>query len=136
MQKVAPILKKKEIHFNKIDRDCSLLEAINRMNSQNIEYLVVTDYSGSFIGLLTEQDIVRRTVLSRQSLVTTKVFEAMNNQLPFADMDDSVEHCLQLMKRFKIRYLPIFHDREFRGIVTSDDILEEVINSKSPILGK
>ena len=131
MQKVAPILDKKEIHFNKIDGDCTLHEAINRMNSQNMECLVVTDHNGSFIGLLTEQDIVRKTLLSRRSLLITKVFEAMNNQLPFADVDDSVEHCMQLMKRFKIRYLPIFRDLEFLGIVSSDDILEEILYSGS-----
>ncbi|PWT71355.1 MAG: hypothetical protein C5B59_18240 [Bacteroidetes bacterium] len=53
----------------------------------------------------------------------------MNSQLPFADANDSIHYCLVLMQKFNLRYLPIFESRHFRGIISTDDIIEEILTN-------
>ncbi|WP_410971670.1 CBS domain-containing protein, partial [Salmonella sp. SAL4437] len=77
-----------------------------------------------YVGLLTEHDI-SRVVISNKQLKTTKVSDIMNKGLPAAATDDTVERCMQLMRQHHIRYLPVFEIHSFRGIVSSEDILEE-----------
>jgi CBS domain-containing protein len=134
MEKVTAILDKKQTHFNKISPDCSISEALYRMSGQkNMEYLIVVDDDEKFLGLLTEHDVARKTLLSRLPIENTSVQSIMNTRLPFADVEDTVEHCMRLMKRYNTRYLPVFDGFRFRGIISGDDILEEAVYSRAGI---
>jgi predicted transcriptional regulator len=57
----------------------------------------------------------------------------MNESLPVATTDDTVEMCMQLMRQHNVRYLPVFENFTFRGIVSSEDILEEAVKSRTGI---
>ncbi|HET9744167.1 MAG TPA: CBS domain-containing protein, partial [Chitinophagaceae bacterium] len=52
---------------------------------------------------------------------------------PAATTDDTVERCMQLMRQHHVRYLPVFEDYSFRGIVSTEDILEEAVNNRMEI---
>jgi len=134
MEKVTTILDRKQTHFNKISPDCSISEALYRMSSQkNMEYLIVVDNDENFLGLLTEHDVARKTLLTRLPIENTSVQEIMNTRLPFADVEDTVEHCMRLMKRYNTRYLPVFEGFNFRGIISNEDILEEAVYNRAGI---
>jgi CBS domain-containing protein len=133
MEKVTAILDRKQTHFNKISPECSISEALYRMSNQNMEYLIVVNDDEKFLGLLTEHDITRKTILTRLSGEHTSVLEIMNNRLPFADVEDTVEHCMRLMKQYNTRYLPVFEGFRFRGIISGDDILEEAVYNRAGI---
>ena len=127
MEKITTILDRKQTHFNKISPDCTISDALYRMSSQNMEYLIVLNDDEKFLGLITEHDITRKTIFSRLPIEDTHVQEIMNTRFPFADVEDTVEHCMRLMKRFNTRYLPVFDGFRFRGIISGDDILEEAV---------
>lgn len=134
MEKVTTILDKKQTHFNKISPECSISEALYRMSSQkNMEYLIVVNDDEKFLGLLTEHDITRKTLLTRLPVEITTVQEIMNTRLPFADVEDTVEHCMRLMKQYNTRYLPVFDGFRFHGIISGDDILEEAVYNRAGI---
>ncbi len=133
MEKITTILDKKQTHFNRISPECSVSHALSRMSTENTEYLIVLDEDEKFLGLLTEHDIARKTIFSNQPIDELCVREMMNTKIPFADVDDTVEHCMRLMKRHNTRYLPVFEGFGFRGIVSSDDILEEAVSNRNGI---
>jgi len=133
MKTVISILEKRQHYVNRISPDCSLRNALSYMNSYNVECLAVTDGKGLFLGLVTEHDIARKTSLDKHLLSDTTVQEVINTEIPFVDINETVGHCMRLMKRFHIRYLPVFDLRSFRGIISSDDILEEAIFSRAGI---
>jgi len=136
MEKVTTILDKKQSHFNKISPASSLSEAFGRMSNQNMEYLSVIDDDERFLGLLTEHDIARKTFNNNQSPDEINVKEIMNTKIPFANIDDSIEYCILLMKQYHIHYLPVFESFSFRGIISSDDLLEKAIQSREGIFDR
>ena len=133
MEKVTQILARKQTHFQKISPACSISDALCRMSSQNTDYLIVMDDNENFLGLLTEHDVASKTIFSNKSIAKTKVNEMMNTRLPVADVDDTVEQCMQTMRRYNVRYLPVFNNLNFLGIVSTDDILHEAVTHRGHI---
>jgi len=131
MEKITSILAKKELHFHTVSPGSSADTALSRMCHENVEYLIVME-GENYIGLISEHDITKAVVTNRH-LAKTKVSEIMNNRLPAATTDDTVERCMQLMRQHHVRYLPVFEIHSFRGIVSSEDILEEAVNNRMEI---
>ncbi len=133
MEKVATITARKQIHFNKISPDSSIRYALGQINGKKIEYLIVMDEDEKFLGLITEHDITKRAIFTKRPISEMRVREIMNPMLPFVDVNDSLKHCMRLMKQFSIHYLPVFEGLNFRGIISSDDILQEVLYEREEI---
>jgi predicted transcriptional regulator len=57
----------------------------------------------------------------------------MNSLLPTASTDDTVENCMQMMRQHKVRYVPVFEDFSFKGIISTEDILEEAVRNRAEI---
>jgi CBS domain-containing protein len=133
MENVTVLLSKKQSHFNKISPNSSISDALCRMSCQNIEYLIVVDDDEKFLGLLTDHDIATKTVFANKSLTSTKVKQMMNTRWPVADADNTVEDCMKLMSRYNVRYVPVFKNLSFLGVVSTDDILQEAVSHRSKI---
>ena len=133
MENVTVLLSKKQSHFNKISPNSSISDALCRMSCQNIDYLIVVDDDEKFLGLLTDHDIATKTVFANKSLTTTKVKQMMNTRWPVADADNTVEDCMKLMSRYNVRYVPVFKNLSFLGVVSTDDILQEAVSHRSKI---
>src|SRR5258706_8684897 len=131
MEKVATILARKQTHFKKIDPSASISDALVQMSGRNVEYLIVIDADNNFVGLLTEHDIAKKAIFVTRPLTEIKVTEMMNALLPFVDVSNSLGHCMRVMKQFNIRHLPVFENLQFTGIISSDDILEELLHDKT-----
>jgi CBS domain-containing protein len=133
MEKVTQILSRKERHFHTVTPASTISDALAKMNCEHVDYLVVMDEESRFLGVLSEHDIASRLPGQQKPLHETAVKELMNCQLPMATTDDTVENCMRLMRQFQIRYVPVFKDLAFMGVVTSDDILEEALTSRMGI---
>jgi CBS domain-containing protein len=133
MENVTVLLSKKQSHFNKISPNSSISDALCRMSCQNIDYLIVVDDDEKFLGLLTDHDIATKTVFANKSITSTKVKQMMNTRWPVADADNTVEDCMKLMSRYNVRYVPVFKNLSFLGVVSTDDILQEAVSHRSKI---
>jgi len=91
------------------------------------------DDDEKFLGLLTEHDIATKTMFNQRSIVNATVNQMVNTRWPVADADDTVEDCMRLMSRYNVRYVPVFNNLNFLGVVSSDDILQEAVSHGSRI---
>ena len=133
MEKVTTILSRHQFHFKKISPSCSISDALCIMSSQNTDYLIVMDDNNKFIGLLTEHDVASKTIFMNKPLTKSCVNEMMNTRLPFADVDDTVEDCMKVMKRYHVRHLPVFKNLVLMGIISTDDIIDEAVSHRNEI---
>ncbi len=133
MEKITNILTKKQPHFHTVSPASSANNALSQMCCENVDYLVVIDDDERYIGLITEHDIASGAIAANKQLVKTKVKDLMNSRLPVATTEDTVEKCMQLMHHHHVRYLPVFENFIFKGIVSSEDILDEVVNNRMEI---
>lgn len=133
MEKINEILARQLPHFRSISPKSSVSDALCRMSTQNTDYLIVMDEKEQFLGLITEQDVARKALFMNRSLDDTHVREIMSTKLPFADAGDTVEQCMNVMKKHHVKHLPVFQHFKFMGIVSTDDILDEAITRRVAI---
>jgi len=132
MEKVTKILARKQPYFNTVSSSSMISDALYRMSCENSDYLIVIDEE-SFLGVLTEHDITSKAMFAGQPLNKTCVKEMMNTRLPVATTNDTLEGCMKLMLQFNVRYLPVFENSHFCGIISSDDILQEAVYNRAEI---
>ena len=132
MRPVANILQNKPPAFNIIDPDAKVIEALQLMNSVNLSYLVVM-HNNTFHGIFSERDYSRNVILKGLHSDSCSVKEVMSHSLPMIALQDTVEKCMQLLNTHKTRYLLVFDDQEFKGVVTINDILREAITNKEMV---
>ena len=133
MEKITSILKRKEAHFHTVSPESMITEALQQMHCENVDYLVVIDDEERFLGILSDHDITSKVVFGRKSLQNSSVREVMNTSLPVATTYDTVEKCMRTMRQYNVRFVPVFDGFEFKGVISSDDIIHEIISSRTEI---
>lgn len=132
MRTVANILIHKPPVFNFVKPEAKVIEALQIMNSVNLSYLVVYE-NDTFYGIFSERDYSRNVILKGLHSNTCAVKEVMSVNLPVIGMQETVEKCMQLLNIHKTRYLIVFNENEFKGIITINDVLREAIENKEMI---
>ena len=132
MRTVANIIINKPPVFNLVEPDAKVIEALQIMNSVNLSYLVVFK-AETFYGIFSERDYSRNVILKGLHSDTCSVREVMSTSLPVIAMQDTVETCMQLLNTHKTRYLIVFDDNTFKGVVTINDVLREALENKEMV---
>jgi len=127
MRTVANIFQRKGRHNISITPDTTVLQALKIMSEKNIGSVIVTDYEGNYLGLATERDYARKVILLGKSSSETPISEIMLEHLPKVTLEHTLEECMGIMTAHNIRYLPVFVDGEFYGVISVLDIVKETI---------
>ncbi len=127
---VKDILKTKEEPTNTVEPTTMVIDALRKLASVNMSYLVVMD-GDEFKGIFSERDYTRNLVLKGRSSRDTMVQEVMNTELPEVYMSKTIEDCMYLMNVRGNRYLVAYDDdNTLAGIITIHDILRQVLANK------
>lgn len=126
MRKVADILRRKGSNVTTVPPSTSVIQALHMMADQNIGSVVVAE-NGKFLGIMTERDYSRKVILKGRSSTDTTVGEIMTSDFPPVFKYDTVEHCMELLSRENLRYLPVMEGDNLMGIISINDVVKETI---------
>ena len=129
MSKIKAILTKKGPHFNIVTPDTKVVDALTLMKAENLSYVVVMK-DEQYLGLMSERDYTHKIKLEGRKSETATVKDIMTKDYPVIGYSDDLERCMVLMNVYKTRYLPVFDEMEFKGILTMNDLMREVIGNK------
>jgi len=132
MEKITSILITKPRNFHSISPNAPVRDALSQMCAENTDHLLVME-NNRFMGIISEHDIATKALSIKLSLNKQLVKDVMNHGLPMLTTEDSVERCMKLMRQHNIRYVPVFNGFSFAGVISSDDILQEIMFSRSDI---
>ncbi len=99
-------------------RDCSKV-----MAKEHVGSLVIKD-NGTVLGIITEQDIVRKLVAEGINPIDKKVEEYMESKLETIGPQVDIYEALAKMRDMNIRHLPVVDKGEMVGLLTLKDILK------------
>ena len=100
-----------------------LTSAADVMEKNNVGAVLVTD-NNQLLGILTEQDIVRKLVAKGECPTSLKVKDIMGNEVTTIPPTHDVEEALMTMSRLKIRHLPVLEENNLVGLLTLNDVLK------------
>jgi CBS domain-containing protein len=117
-----------------IDSDETVLDAARLMTERYIGSVVVTSDS-DVRGIFTERDLMR-VVAQQQDPARIKLAEVMRTDLAKVDVEENVEHCLQVMKTHRCRHLLVFDGGALVGIVSLRDLATLMLDEKEELISQ
>ena len=103
--------------------DMPLQEAARMMVDNNCGCIPVIDESGKAIGVITDRDIVCRTVAIAVNPLEKTVRDAMTSEVISVKVDASIEHCCDLLEENQIRRAIVVDENgRVVGIIAQADL--------------
>ncbi len=122
-----PIIKVKEVFIGELtfvmDND-SLSTCLPHFKTKMSQALIVQDTNGKYAGILNQRSI-RRSKLDPSSM---KV-KALMRSAPLVQLNDSIGEAARLMIENQIMQIPVFVGNKLKGLITSDKIIESIVDS-------
>jgi CBS domain-containing protein len=115
----------KEIMVTKvisINANKSIYDACEKYREKKIGCLLVTDDEGDCVGIVTERDIIERTICMHRNPDVTRVSEIMTTDIKTVNPFDRIEKAADMMMQNRIKKLPVIQNGEIVGIVTATDL--------------
>lgn len=104
-----------------IDSNESIKKACDVYRDNNIGSVLVTE-NEQVVGIVTERDIIERTICMDKDPATTPIREIMSANVKTVDVNDRINYAVELLKKHHIKKLAVTEKDEVIGIVTVTDI--------------
>jgi CBS domain-containing protein len=126
MTTVKQLLDRKGRKICSIPRDATVLEAIKEMAENDIGSLLVMDES-RLIGLFTERHYARDVFLKGKTSPKTSVGEVMRTAVLFVRPEQTIEECMAVMSKNRVRHLPVLDGATVVGVISMGDLVNGII---------
>jgi len=111
------------IHPVTVKKETTLKECADLMKDKHVGSLLV-DEKGKVVGIVTEQDMVRKGMAALLDPAKTPVEKIMETELMTISPDKDLFEALKQMRDYNIRHLPVLDKGKFVGFLTIKDILK------------
>jgi CBS domain-containing protein len=100
-----------------LERDCGAIPVVESTDSMRV------------VGMITDRDIVVRSVAKNTNPLTQRARDCMTSELVTASPDESVEECVRTMERRQLRRMPVVdHAGRLCGIIAQADLATSADN--------
>lgn len=130
MKNATQLLAGKDTTVWAIAPDSSVLDAIKFMSEKEIGALLVTE-SSKLIGIVSERDYARKVILKGKESHNTPISEIMSGNVVTVGPGESIDQCMALMTKHKIRHLPVVENGRISGVLSIGDLVKAIIAEQS-----
>ena len=129
MQTVRQLLEGKSHAVFTVDAEDPVRTAIQLMAQHYVGALPVMR-GAELTGIISERDYARKVVLMGRNSTETLVWQIMSAPVMTVGLEDTVQHCMEVMTRHRIRHLPVIADDVLIGMVSIGDCVRTVIEAQ------
>jgi CBS domain-containing protein len=113
-----------------IDAEEPVLEAIQIMADRRVGALPVLR-GGELAGIVSERDYARKVILLGRSSAETPVWQIMSAPAITVTLEETVQHCMEIMTERRIRHLPVVDGGRMVGMISIGDCVRAVIEDQT-----
>lgn len=126
MKLVQHLLDSKGRDIIAIVPEASVLDAIKLMADRTVGSLLVMQ-GEKLQGIVTERDYARKVIVKGRSSESTAVSEIMTAEVRTVSPSKTVNECMEIMTRRKIRHLPVVDGDTVAGLISIGDLVQAII---------
>ncbi len=101
----------------------SVFEIAKKMSEENIGSVVIVNEVGEVVGIVTENDLIRRVLAKGKDPFRTKASEVMTSPVIHISPDMDLKDAASLMVSKNIGHLVVIENNKLVGIIAEYDIL-------------
>lgn len=124
---VKDLLSQKGPEVYTVPNSAKLREAIALLNDKNIGVVLITDQDGKLDGILSERDIIRRSLLQETGFRDEVVTKSMTKNVLSVDPAASVDDVMEVMTNSRIRHVPVLDGDNILGLISIGDVVKRKI---------
>jgi len=129
---VSELLKNKPSQIYAVAITDTLRDAIALLNAKNIGVVLVTDKNGHMKGILSERDIIRKSLSPENTAQETGfrdelVTKTMTSKVFTVGPDASIDEVMELMTNSRVRHIPVLDGDEIKGMISIGDVVKRKI---------
>lgn len=107
-----------------VKKDDTISTTIAKLIEHDRGSISVCNDSGELVGIITERDIVRKCSSHKDfNPDTTLVNDMMSRDVVIGNPDDDLDYAISVMKKKRIRHIPIVDGRKLIGMISMRDLL-------------
>jgi CBS domain-containing protein len=110
-----------------------VLDALKAMAAKDVGAILVRD-GEKYVGIFTERDYARKGEVVGKTASTTKMKDVMTPKIITVSPDATVEECMGLMLKYRIRHLPVTEGTKIVGLVSMRDVVGLVLEDKENVI--
>ncbi len=117
-----------------ISPSATVYQSIELMAEKEVGALTVLNDDLRLVGIISERDYARKVILKNKSSREIRVEDIMTRDVIYVGDQNTVDECIALMSRMKIRHLPVKDGDTLTGIITVGDLLKFVIDEQTTVI--
>lgn len=102
--------------------DNTVYDVAKLMNENHIGSIPVCDNEQKLVGIITDRDIVLRTIACDKDVKQTKVTDIMTTDVIRTSRDTEVSWVADIMAKNQVRRIPVVEDEKLVGIISVGDL--------------
>ena len=107
----------------------TVLVALQTMANANIGAVFIVD-GKRIAGIYTERDYLRKGELEGRQANATRIKDVMTRNVYTVTKDTTIDQCMALMSRHRIRHLPVVENDQLVGLVSIGDVVKAALENQ------
>ena len=124
------ILAKKGRLVHSIGPDESVYAAVAKLSEARVGALLVMEGS-QLLGVISERDYTRETVLKGRSSKDTRVAEIMSAPAVSVELSTPLVECMRLVTERHVRHLPVIEAGRVVGVISIGDLVRTIVSQQA-----
>jgi len=130
---VRDMLRGRELQLYTASPQDTVFDALQEMARRNVGALPVMD-GARLVGIFSERDYARKVILYGRSSREMAVSEIMSTRVAYVYPTQTINDCMALMSKLRIRHLPVLEGKTVIGMISMRDVVEEIISEQDFII--